>query len=689
MKKSIVLFLTIVIAISNIVSPYYAVRADVTVSSVIDGTLYAIGGSFYLAKETFQTGLNILGDIPSVEKAADDTNRLVDEVCSYAETIYQKINGQDTELVNISPDDSPIRYNPDNNTFVYNPTYINNYNKVVQESVTRLDGYYLLDSYIDAGTLRTICEGCEPSESNIASFFERLNKNPYSYVLLPGAFNGERCMLYCYEKEFCGCINKNGYIDFYYYDGSKSSRIINSWTSVGWQIATGTGIYDKNSVVSKGEAYGYFRCYSGAPFKVFYSELDLDNYIQRGKQYYAPKLPVDISIPAPEISTYPTFIRNEYNNVVNNLDSGLTETDIQNMIDVSIENYINNHQFPAVTDTPTTTPGQGASKDYTNILNHISSTLQSFVSSHSSFETKIFSYFEDNNQKLDALIAAIEKLDTGQTSGETNGCKYDFPEFRVFLTSIFEESSGKYDNIAGLLSQNNHYQQQIFQVLDSMEFPPAYDDTDILKSLHATLQSFLSSHSSFSDNICTYFENNNQKLDALITAVDRLDSGQVSGEDNGCRYDYTELNGFFTSLWDKSMGKYDKMIALLKENNQYQQHLIDTLDSIKNILLFDTAIDLLKDRASQTADTAKEKFPTSLPWDMALVVNAMCAAPETPVIKCPVEIKSLNIQEEFIIDLSGEERKKLAKTCRALLSLLFVLYMIHLTRQLITGGDEK
>lgn len=573
------MFLTLVISVFSIIRPYYTVRADVTVSSIIDGTLYAIGGSFYLTKEVFRTGLNILGDIPSVERISDDTNRLADEVCSYAETVYQKINGHDTELVNISPDDSPIRYQPDNNTFIYNPTYIHNYNQVIQASVTKLDGYYLLDDYIDADTLHSICESCEKSESNINAFFDRLSQNAFSYILLPDAFNGKHCMMYGYEKEFCGCIGNDGYINFYFYTGSKAFLIVNTWTSVGWQISTGTGIYDKDSIVSREEAYGCFRCYSGTPFKIFYSELDLDNYLQRGKRYYAPRLPVNLTIPAPEINTYPTFISNEYNNVVNNIDPGLTETDIQNQIDLAIENYINTHQPPAVTDTPapTITPGQSTSKDYTDILNNIFDMLRSLVSGHSSFENRIFTYFEDNNGKLDELLAAI----------------------------------------------------------------------------------------------------------------DRLHSGHPSGVDNGCKYDLTELNSFLTSLWKESMGKYDNMIALLKENNHYQQQLIDTLDSIKNILLFDTAIDLLKDRASQTADTAKGKFPTSLPWDVALVVNAMCAAPETPVIKCPVEIRSLNIHEEFAIDLSGAEWRKLAKTCRSLLSLLFILYMIHLTRQLLTGGEER
>ena len=77
------------------------------------------------------------------------------------------------------------------------------------------------------------------------------------------------------------------------------------------------------------------------------------------------------------------------------------------------------------------------------------------------------------------------------------------------------------------------------------------------------------------------------------------------------------------------------------------------------------------------------------PWDIAMVVNAMAAEPQEIKIDLPIEIQSLGIHEEINIDLSSGEWEKLAKTCRYLLSILFILFMIHLSRKMFfNGGDD-
>ena len=130
------------------------------------------------------------------------------------------------------------------------------------------------------------------------------------------------------------------------------------------------------------------------------------------------------------------------------------------------------------------------------------------------------------------------------------------------------------------------------------------------------------------------------------------------------------------------------MIKLLEENNAYQQQLVDSLNEIKALLVTDTVLDLFKNRSSETANKAKEKFPTSLPWDVAMVVNSMSAEPQEINLTIPVKIESLHIDEEIHIDITGSEWEKLAKTCRYLLSLLFILYLIHLSRKLFFKGDD-
>lgn len=222
--------------------------------------------------------------------------------------------------------------------------------------------------------------------------------------------------------------------------------------------------------------------------------------------------------------------------------------------------------------------------------------------------------------------------------------------------------------------------------------PPVTDDTSstdkLLEQIYDWLLDFGDKHESFVELITQYIENTDGKLDQIIEAIDKLSQGSTEGEVNGCKYDYTALSEFMTQLWNESDKKFDKMVQLLEENNEYQQKIVDSLNQIKALLVADTVLDVFKNRSTETANKAKEKFPTSLPWDIALVVNAFSATPKEPVIELPIKIESMHIDEKIVVDLSSDEWAKLAKTCRYLLSILFVLYMIHLSRKFFSKGDE-
>lgn len=161
------------------------------------------------------------------------------------------------------------------------------------------------------------------------------------------------------------------------------------------------------------------------------------------------------------------------------------------------------------------------------------------------------------------------------------------------------------------------------------------------------------------------------------------ESGGGSGGSGG-----SDLQDFLTKLWNESDKKFDKMIDLLETNNKYQKKLVDSLNDIKAILVTEAVFNAFKDRSSQTADKAKDKFPTSIPWDVAMVINAMSAEPEQLKFSLPIQVKSIGINETIDIDLSSEEWEKLAKTCRYLLSITFILFLIHLIRKMFGGGDD-
>lgn len=207
------------------------------------------------------------------------------------------------------------------------------------------------------------------------------------------------------------------------------------------------------------------------------------------------------------------------------------------------------------------------------------------------------------------------------------------------------------------------------------------------------LSDFVSQHfekeETFEDKLSKYLESHDKKLDQIVDAIDKLSQGKEEGEEKGCKYDYTELSDFMTKLWNNSDQKFDQMVELLKENNEYQEKMLSTLNSIKNILKAQTVMDAFKNRSSETANKAKEKFPTSVPWDVGLLVNAMDAEPKAPVFELPIKIERLNIDEKITVDISSGEWEKLAKACRYMLSLLFVLFMVNLTRKLFfSKGDD-
>lgn len=212
---------------------------------------------------------------------------------------------------------------------------------------------------------------------------------------------------------------------------------------------------------------------------------------------------------------------------------------------------------------------------------------------------------------------------------------------------------------------------------------------DQLVKLSDSVSQHFEKEETFEDKLSKYLESHDKKLDGIVDAIDKLSQGKEEGEEKGCKYDYTELSDFLTKLWNDSDQKFDQMVELLKENNEYQEKMLSTLNSIKNILLAQTVMDAFKNRSSETANKAKEKFPTSVPWDIALIVNAMDAEPKAPVFELPVKIERLNIDEKITVDISSGEWEKLAKACRYMLSLLFVLFMVNLTRKLFfSKGDD-
>lgn len=215
------------------------------------------------------------------------------------------------------------------------------------------------------------------------------------------------------------------------------------------------------------------------------------------------------------------------------------------------------------------------------------------------------------------------------------------------------------------------------------------DTNTLLQKILDKLTEFSTNHDKLAKTITGYIEKNDGKLEEILIAIQALSDGKTETEQNGCKYDFTTLSKYLTDLWNNSDKKFDEMVKLLEENNKYQQKLVDSLNEIKALLIADTVMDFFKDRSQETANKAKDKFPTSIPWDISLVLNSMSAEPKNPKFSLPIKIESFKINETIDIDLSTDEWEKLAKTCRYILSVTFILFLIHLSRKLFSnGGDD-
>ena len=333
-----------------------------------------------------------------------------------------------------------------------------------------------------------------------------------------------------------------------------------------------------------------------------------------------------------------------------------------------LKNFLNNgkHFIPKITiNTTLKIPSDlfdngKLSQQITNIYNNIDKSNKNENEIQDSFNTEVNNYFNDFSDGNDNPVSPTPTPPTGG-SGEGGG-----DDGNITPTPAPDFTDG--------LKDTNDYLKQILEKVTSI----LQVDTDFSKSFETVSQ-----------NLCKYLESNNEKLDQIITAINALSNGKTEDEVNGCKYDFTQLSQSLTSLWNDSDQKFDQMIKLLEENNKYQEKIIGDLNDIKAILIAQTVLDAFQNRSQETANKAKEKFPTSIPWDITMIVNTFSAEPQPIKFELPIKVNSLNINETITVDLSTGEWEKLGKLCRYMLSVLFILFLIQLSRKLFSnGGDE-
>ena len=495
----------------------------------------------------------------------------------------------------------------DGSTVHLHKQFVDDLNQAVQDKVHALDGYYLIDSYasLDEYILQKLeviknnSYYLDKSEELIDTFKKDMINMQTVFRSSDGSY-----FFHIPDNVYVCCEPSNNKKIIFLDASLKKTNVYMSYLNFSSSRCELSSY--RNNYMANFEP-DLISIYYGIPLKIFYSQQDLQNYLNKGRTY-APQLPsTTISIPIKYINNSVSLPDITYNiNTTNK-----TEVEIQNEYNTTLNNYLddlNKFSDGGGGNTPTPTPSGGGSGD-----------------------------FGDGSTPT-----PTPPLGDGGSDQDGDGSD-------GWLKKIYDQLVKLSDSVS------QHFEKE----------------------------------ETFEDKLSKYLESHDKKLDGIVDAIDKLSQGKEEGEEKGCKYDYTELSDFMTQLWNDSDQKFDQMVELLKENNEYQEKMLSTLNSIKNILKAQTVMDAFKNRSSETANKAKEKFPTSVPWDVGLLVNAMDAEPKAPVFELPIKIERLNIDEKITVDISSGEWEKLAKACRYMLSLLFVLFMVNLTRKLFfSKGDD-
>lgn len=607
MKKFISVFLcTVVFTVNIIFMPYvttvYAagIATDIAKSISLDNVVKMVKSLYKVGYNVATTGS---GDGAASSKALDSIWGEDSAVNKWLQTkLFPFMDSSGN--IDLTKDDCPISYNNEKQLVEFNPTFTTELNQQLQDSIHALDGYYLIEPDGEKkDILNYLYRRNEISDEELSKFNDLCNtydtflvsESSLEKLSRPGIYHAY-VIKHNVDYLYIG-TNVSGHTVVFDYDLKRAGMpffdINANYSIPKFKLS--------DSFAGTSSASYYYRHENvvlGAPYKLFYSLQDLENYLNKGRTYI-PKLP------SGGFKVNIKYINNTTNlpDITYNINTtNKTEVEIQNQFDTTFNNYLNDlNDFTdggGGTTNPTPTPSGGGSGG-----------------------------------------------DFGD--GTTPTPKPDFTD--------------------GSLTDTNTLLQKILDQLTE----------------------FSANHDKLAKTITDYIEKNDGKLEEILIAIQALSDGKTETEQNGCKYDFTALSEYLTTLWNNSDKKFDEMVKLLEENNKYQQKLVDSLNEIKALLIADTVMDFFKDRSQETAEKAKDKFPTSIPWDISLVLNSMSAEPKNPKFSLPIKIESFKINETIDIDLSTDEWEKLAKTCRYILSVTFILFLIHLSRKLFSnGGDD-
>lgn len=331
-----------------------------------------------------------------------------------------------------------------------------------------------------------------------------------------------------------------------------------------------------------------------------------------------------------------------------------------------------------------------------NVNNDNSVTINKNVYNNTDYETinnnnyttinkTVNKYYEENNTTIDT--SSIEDI--------LKKFKEDQAKRDQELIDKVDDNNDKTDENNQISKETNEKLDKIYEILQQIASSLSDDSSD-------------SSGSDFDMNTLIQMLNNLQlSLDTMWQVDLKQIQSNLNTIVNDLKSDNADSSSILGDIYKTQQQILDVQQANLEQNKTFFDtiidylkkithaitagNIIDTLDALLNIKDDVDALDdfvggIVEDLAP-TVEMMKTKFPTSIPWDIIAIVNVMACEPQTPKFEIPIhfEVFGQSYDDVLVIDL--EQFDRVARFGRALLTVMFTLWLLLVTKRVLYGGE--
>lgn len=256
---------------------------------------------------------------------------------------------------------------------------------------------------------------------------------------------------------------------------------------------------------------------------------------------------------------------------------------------------------------------------------------------------------------------------------------------------VFTSIANYQDYISNTAEQKIYYTSNYFKTENIQQSPIGLDEMVKLYEAYDDLCKKIIQYVQDTQNATDTMIVN--KLDELIKAV--YSSSGSGSTDVDVSVDMSETN----TILDKILKKLDDILQAIKTIGNIEiidigedNPITEWTNNITNMVVnpeanIDATIGDISGSMNEPISLLKTKFPFSIPWDIAFLLEFLADSPETPKFEIPMKFESMNIDEKLTIDFSHFE--SVSKVSRMLLTLLFMVALMNLTTKVFNIGGTS